>query len=860
MSQRTQSHDAVPAEIDQLRAQNHRLLAELEEAREVLRAIREGEIDALVVTAPAGERVFTLQSAEQPYRLLVEQMREGAMTLVMEGTIYYANRALAEMLQRPLERVIGSSLREYVVETDQPLLNSLMQQGLSGSARGELSLIRDDGTLLPAYLSLSRLASSDDTTSICMVVTNLTEQRRSDKILASERYARGILNQAADAIVVCDAQGQVTFANAGARQYAQEELVGANLEDFSRIWGVGYDAAGQIIATKDLALAKALRGQSTVGRESRRVRDDGTFYHVLGSASPLRDADGSIIGAVATFTDITERKDSEQKLQQQLEEMHALEEEQRAQNQQLVEAQQGILSERQRYEDLFQSAPDGYLVSDGQGQIIEANRAAGELLETTAAALKRQSLDAFVEPEMNMAFWERMNHARQTGHRQEWQTRLKTARGTIFDAMLTVVAAGEGGRLRWLVRDISPQKRLEADLQQARDAAERSARQAETASKAKDHFLAVLSHELRTPLTPVLATAQMMEADPELPAEARESAAMICRNVALETQLIDDLLDLTRISRNKLGLRLAPRDIHRKLHNVVQMCQAEIEAKELKLSFHLQATAHQVRADSARMEQVLWNLLKNAIKFTSVGGTITLRTENPAPDRVRVQVIDNGVGIEPEIMPLIFNAFEQGGTSITRQFGGLGLGLTISKALVELHGGTLIAQSDGKDRGATFTLELPTVVGKESPEHVAQLGGGPNWREKCCRILLVEDHGDTAKAMARLLRSRGHRVQVAGGVASALAAAQREPFDLLVSDLGLPDGSGLDLMRQLRTSQRVQGVALSGYGMEEDIRKSKEAGFAEHLTKPVNIDQLHETIQRLARESHPAEEQKAGGS
>jgi PAS domain S-box-containing protein len=399
----------------------------------------------------------------------------------------------------------------------------------------------------------------------------------------------------------------------------------------------------------------------------------------------------------------------------------------------------------------------------------------------------------------------------------------------------------ERGRIvRWfgISTDIEDQKRTERELVEARAAAEE-------ASRAKDQFLAVLSHELRTPLTPVLTVAQMLESDSRLRQEQRDWVEMIRRNVELETRLIDDLLDHTRISRGKVELHLTPTDLHGKILQTLAICESDARGRRIELVTGLRATRSWVQADPARLQQVLWNLLKNGVKFTPEGGTVTIDTRDARDGGVVIEVRDTGVGIDPERLPRIFDAFEQGGREVTRMFGGLGLGLAISKGLVELHGGTLTAASAGRDQGAVFTLRLPAAV-VVPPEPAS--GAAPD-REagprSGRRVLLVEDHADTLAAMAQLLEMFGYTVRTADSVASALQAAEGERVDVVVSDIGLPDGSGLDLMRQLLARQPVRGIALSGFGMEEDLRKSREAGFVEHLTKPVDFARLQQVLARV---------------
>jgi CheY-like chemotaxis protein/anti-sigma regulatory factor (Ser/Thr protein kinase) len=240
------------------------------------------------------------------------------------------------------------------------------------------------------------------------------------------------------------------------------------------------------------------------------------------------------------------------------------------------------------------------------------------------------------------------------------------------------------------------------------------------------------------------------------------------------------------------------------------------------------------------LQQIFWNLIKNAVKFTPDGGRLTVRTSNNAAREFCVEVEDSGCGIDPEVLPKIFHAFEQAGRT---QLGGLGLGLAISKALVEAHKGRIAAASDGRNCGAKFTTLFPTSETEVVPESTYIPPAVAERRS--VRLLLVEDHEDTKRSLTRMLRRRGYEVVPASDVRSALEIATNTEFDVLVSDIGLPDGSGHDLLRALRAQREIFGIALSGYGMEEDIRRSGEAGFAHHLVKPVDINKLDSIIQAV---------------
>ncbi len=399
-------------------------------------------------------------------------------------------------------------------------------------------------------------------------------------------------------------------------------------------------------------------------------------------------------------------------------------------------------------------------------------------------------------------------------------------------------------------RAITELERVRADLEKAKN-------MAEAASRAKDDFLAVLSHELRTPLTAVLGAVGSLHEEARFPGEFREDLEMIRRNVGLEARLIDDLLDVTRISKGKIEMSREVVDVHGCLRSALEICEGDLREKKQRVKLHLEAPRHYVMGDPARLQQVFWNLLKNAVKFTPAEGLIWVRTFNQrARDEIRdhgerlvVEVADNGIGIDSHHLSRIFNAFEQ--VDGSRRFGGLGLGLSIAKAVVELHHGTLTASSEGRGKGATFTVVLETADAP-MPEPAAAPGPSPASGGHAVKVLLVEDHPDTLRILARMLEKWGYVVTAASSVRGALESAEKEEFDVLVSDLGLPDGSGLELMRELRAlrpGRPLPGIALSGYGAENDLRQSREAGFEEHLVKPVGVEGLRQSLQRItARE------------
>jgi PAS domain S-box-containing protein len=398
--------------------------------------------------------------------------------------------------------------------------------------------------------------------------------------------------------------------------------------------------------------------------------------------------------------------------------------------------------------------------------------------------------------------------------------------------------------------DITARKAAEERMAEARDVAER-------ANVSKDMFLAALSHELRTPLSPVLLLSGEAAENPAIPDATREIFATIVKNVKLEARLIDDLLDVTRITHGKLALDLTVVDVHVVLLDAIETVQAEIEDKNIEVTQNFAKERVLMHGDPIRLQQIFWNVLRNAVKFSTIGARIVIETRVLPSNIIDIRITDTGIGMTQEELLRLFEAFAQGDHAHgggSHRFGGLGLGLSISRLLAELHSGTIRAESAGLDKGATFIIELPLSTEASLSEHpmlLRQAASSSNSGERdsklaCQRILLVEDHEPTRVALTHLLTRRNHEVVPVGTIAEAKAAASAAPFDLLISDLGLPDGSGLDLMAGLRARFSLAGIALTGYGRDEDVARSREVGFATHLTKPISIQALESAIASVA--------------
>jgi CheY-like chemotaxis protein/two-component sensor histidine kinase len=360
---------------------------------------------------------------------------------------------------------------------------------------------------------------------------------------------------------------------------------------------------------------------------------------------------------------------------------------------------------------------------------------------------------------------------------------------------------------------------------------------------------------LRTPLSPTLLIASEAAENPQLPAEVRAQFAAIRTNVELEARLIDDLLDITRISHGKLSMDMGIVDIHAILQEAIATVRPELEGKRIELGKNLAAKPATVKGDAVRLQQVFWNVLKNAVKFTPAGGRITVSTRTRGTGELLITITDTGIGMSAQDLAQAFEAFTQGEqirANPSHQFGGLGLGLAITKKLVELHHGAIQASSKGLNEGSVFVITLPLAVEKSVSKEVPASDETPprasaNGRGLPVHVLLVEDHEPTRTVLTHLLARRHYEVKTAASLAEARILSQIHEFDVLISDIGLPDGTGFELMSELHLQNKdLQGIALTGYGTEQDISKGRAAGFGVHLTKPIRAQSLDNALAEIS--------------
>ena len=509
----------------------------------------------------------------------------------------------------------------------------------------------------------------------------------------------------------------------------------------------------------------------------------------------------------------------------------------RLENEQLLESRRLADETRDRYMDLYDRSPLAHLTLDGVGVIRDLNQDALELLgggdgrhPLVGTRLKRLVREA--------------DHEVLAAHLRQGPAKRAT-----FSCEIRL---RDGTPVQLWSRRIRPELRLYPTVMV--DLRERDQQALETrrlldaekiASHAKDQFIASLSHELRTPLTPVLAAVTALRGRADVPEHLRGLCEMIRRNILTEARLIDNLLDVTRITQGKMRIERQPTDVHETIREAVELLESEVRTKHLSLSLSLDAEDHGAAADAVRLKQVFWNLLSNAVRFTPDGGAIEVRSWNGSSNGhrlLRVEVSDNGPGFDPALASRLFEPFEQADT--LERSGGLGLGLAICRGVMALHGGSVVANSRGLGKGARFVVEIEST--NELPVRAPAQSPAPReLTETKPRILLVEDDQDTGELLEELLHDAGYEVSTVRSAKAALDS-DLDKVDLVISDIGLPGLSGLDLMRTIRRARPLRGVALSGYGTEADIHASEEAGFSAHLTKPIVFDDLLATIRQVS--------------
>jgi PAS domain S-box-containing protein len=706
----------------------------------------------------------------------------------------------------------------------------------------EFRVMRHDG-VVRWLISKGRVIGTADGQSKRLLGVNvdITDRKQAEAALAeSNQTLQAIIRACPLAIMGLQADGTVRIWNPAAERifgWSQQEVFGQFLP------AIPPDKQNEFLNN----LATTIQGQGLVGVEAQRQRKDKTQIDVELWTAPVDEAQAGI-SCVSVVADITARKQAEVALRLSEERLH------------------GFVS----------SNVIGILFGDFEGGIQEANDEFLRIVGYTREDLQRGNLRwiDITPPEYMPLEAERIAEARRRGACTPYEKEYIRKDGSRVPVLVgygLVLAVREEAVA--FILDLSDRKRAEVEREQLLRREQQAREQAEAANRVKDEFLAVLSHELRTPLNPILGWTRLLRTRQFDTVAADRALDTIERNAKLQAQLIEDLLDVSRILQGKVQLVASPVNLVNTIAAALETVRLSAEAKNIQIQTRLNLEVGLVNGDGNRLQQVVWNLLANAVKFTPSGGRVEVRLEQieqeaeglwagrelgeasssfiPHPSSfVQIIVTDTGQGIHPDFLPYVFEYFRQADSSTTRKFGGLGLGLAIARQIVELHGGTIQAESSGEGLGATFTVRLPIApVGAEnstdqsSPTQVTDLTG--------LQILVVDDEADMRELAEFILLQQGALVKVASSAAEAMAMLSQVIPDVLLCDIGMSGMDGYTLMRQIRSRSpnaggRIPAIALTAYAGEYDRHQALAAGFQKHISKPIEPEELVNAIVQVA--------------
>jgi PAS domain S-box-containing protein len=709
----------------------------------------------------------------------------------------------------------------------------------------------------------------------------ITGRKRVEEALREQReWLRVTLSSVGDAVIATDREGKVTFMNPVSESltgWQQEEAYGKSLED---VFHIVKEHTRQPV---DNPVTKVLREGRVIGLANHTVliAKNGTEIPIDDSGAPIKDDEGNILGVVLIFRDVTERRRAEEERAQ-----HLLREQAARAEAEAAERRAAFLAEASKvlgssldYEATLASVARLAVPRMADWCVVDMVEADGSLRRLAVSHVDPAKVELARELERQYPTDPNLPYGPAqvlgTGQSEIYPDipdsllkasaqnaeHLKILRELGFRSYMTVLLAARGVRLGVITFMTAESGRRydPSDLALAEDVARRASiaidnarlyNEAQEASRAKDEFLAIVSHELRTPMTPILGWARLLRAEKLDAGTAGRALETIERNAKAQSQLIEDLLDVSRIISGKLRLDLRPVELVPIIEAAIDSVRPAANAKGIQIRKALDLSVSLVSGDPNRLQQILWNLLSNAIKFTPKDGHVEVRLER-TDSQAEIKVKDTGIGIHADFLPYIFDRFRQADSSTTRKHGGLGLGLALVRHLVELHGGAVHAESPGEGQGATFTVRLPIRAVRAEASHQervpptvgrgARLENPP--RLDGLQVLVVDDEADTRALLTFVLEQCGAGVTVAASVAEALAALRRGAADVLVSDIGMPGEDGYDLIRKVRALAPEQGghipaVALTAYAKEEDRRRALLAGYQMHVAKPVDPAKL----------------------
>jgi len=743
----------------------------------------------------------------------------------IDGTITSWNPAAERMFGYSTSEISGKSVFLLVPPDHAYQESHLFELATRGDRveHYETQRIRKDGRSIDVSLTFWAIKDSlGRVIGVMTIACDITERKRLDKAERDQLFLASIVSSADDAIVSKDLNGVVTSWNKGAERifgYTAEDMIN---QPIAKIIPADHmDEEPQI-------LRHIRSGQRIEHYETRRVRKDGRLIDVSLTISPIRDRLGHVIGASKIARDITDRRRWE-----------------------TAEAAQSFLGA------LVESAEDAIISKTLDGIVTSWNPAAEKLYGYAAEEMVGKPISILIPPDHPDEEPQILERIRRGERIQHYETKRIHKSGRLIDIALTISPIKDSlGRIfgvSKIARDISEQKRAEAREREVLRQAQEAKRLAEEASRAKDDFLATISHELRTPMTAILGWTQMLLGGQVGPEAQKRAIETIDRNARSQAQLIEDLLDISRITSGRLRIEFKLVDLAAVIAAAVEAVRPAAEAKRIRLQTILGAGAGPILGDAERLQQVVWNLLSNAIRFTPAKGFVHIELKR-SESQVELRITDNGIGIRQDFLPNIFERFSQADSSITRSHGGLGMGLAIVKSLVELHGGVIFAASAGEGLGATFTVKLPMSAVRHDPrqkpsqkrsldaiftEHHELVG---------MKILVVDDERDTCELLRFVFNECGAIVEVANSASEALELFDKFQPDILVSDIGMPNTDGYELIRAIRgqRASRIPAVALTAMARIEDRIKVLNAGYQMHVPKPVEPVELISIVSSLA--------------
>jgi PAS domain S-box-containing protein len=765
-----------------------------------------------------------LRTSEARKTAILETALDSIITCDREGSILEFNPAAETTFGFRRADVIGRNMADLIVPGH---LRDRQRQGMAHylatgeermlNRRVEATAVRCDGAEFPIELSVTRI-SGDGPPMFTAYLRDITDRKLAEQALHNQsEWLRVTLSSIGDAVVTTDAEGQVTFLNGVAEMltgWPAADAVGLPLPDVFRIVN---ERTRQEVENPAI---RALRDGIVVGLANHTIliMRDGTERPIDDSAAPMRDASGRIVGAVLVFRDITERQRAEAERENLLRDAKESEERLRL----ALDAggtgvwdwdvAAGRITWSDRVDAFFSMLP---------GEFDNSPDMFTRCVHPEDIDRVKEALRASVEEDAPYLIEYRII---QKGGAVRW---LNTA-GTVFRD-----ATGHALRMIGAITDVTVRRDAEEELREA--------------SRKKDEFLALLAHELRNPLAPLRNGLQVMRLSASDANAVAQARAMMDRQLGHMVRLIDDLLDVSRIGRQKMELRQAQVALADVVDNAVETARPVIEAAGHRLTVLLPSEAVFLNADLTRLAQVLSNLLTNSAKYTKREGEIWLVAERRG-DQVVISVRDTGIGIPAEALPRVFDMFAQVDRSIERATGGLGIGLALVKGLVEMHGGSVTAESDGPGKGSVFTVRLPAWAGTAAPEPAASPENDRPSATVKRRILVVDDNQDSAQTMSRLLKLLGHEVRTAYDGLEAIDAAKEFGPEVALMDVGMPRLNGYEAARRIR--QQVWGtkmiiIALTGWGQEGDRAQSRDAGCNGHLVKPVNLAELERLLEKI---------------